>query len=289
MSVFKKATKFQSFLKMGLIGPAGAGKTYTALTVGKTLVENTGKRIAVIDTEHGSSSKYSDIFDFDMVELEDFNPQNYIDVIQAAEKEGFGVLIIDSLSHAWSGKGGALEMVEKAKQRSPSHNSFAAWRDVTPLHNRLIDSIVSARIHIIVTFRSKTEYVIEQDDRGKQQVRKVGLAPVFRDGAEYEFDVVADMDQENTLVVTKSRCPTISNEVIKKPGKELGETLLTWLSGAPKPEVPQDYSETLDTDKPCPKCDGPMEIVQGIFKGKPFKGERCTSKGCGFKRQLELS
>ena len=129
--VFKKATKEQAKLRMGIIGPAGSGKTYTALLTARNLVPD-GK-IAVLDTERGSASKYADIFEFDVCELESFHPENYIKTIQAAEEAGYDVLIIDSLSHAWTGKDGALELVDKAAARERG-NSFAAWRHVTPLH-----------------------------------------------------------------------------------------------------------------------------------------------------------
>ena len=113
-------------------------------------------------------------------------------------------------------------------------NSFAAWKQVTPIHNALIDKIISAPLHILVSMRAKTEWILDRDDRtGKTVPRKVGLAPVMRDGIEYEFDVCGDMDQENTLVITKSRCPKLSGGVFPKPGKELAEVLKEWLGGAP--------------------------------------------------------
>src|SRR5690606_34635021 len=109
MSGFKKATKSQAKLRMAITGPSGSGKTYTALSVGTPL-----GRIAVIDTERGSASKYADLFDFDVLELTEYNPRNYIEAIRAACAGGYDVLIIDSLSHAWSGQGGVLELVDRA-------------------------------------------------------------------------------------------------------------------------------------------------------------------------------
>lgn len=233
---FRKATKEQLKLRMALIGPAGSGKTYSALNIAQHL----GKRIAVIDTEHGSASKYAGLFAFDVVELDSFHPQNYIAGIQAAEQAGYDVLIIDSLSHAWMGKDGALELVDRAAKRSPSGNSFAAWRDVTPLHNQLIEAMLACQLHLIVTMRSKMEYVQDKDEKGRTQIRKVGLQPVQRDGLEYEFDVVADMDTSNTLIVGKTRCPNVAEAVVPKPGKEIADTLLAWLTdGAPPAELPK--------------------------------------------------
>lgn len=242
---FTKATKTQSRLRLALVGPSGSGKTYTALTIAQHL----GKRVAVIDTERGSASKYADIFTFDVLNLDTFSPLTYVDAIKAAEAAGYDVLVIDSLSHAWMGKEGALEQVDNAAKRSSSHNSYTAWRDVTPMHNALIDAMLQSRCHIIGTMRSKTEYVIEEDERGKKVPRKVGMAPVQRDGLEYEFDVVGDMDLENNFLVSKTRCPALTGKVIKKPGKPLADTLAAWLSDGAKPQEPE-----LRVDIPAPEA-----------------------------------
>ena len=235
---FVKATKQQARLRLALIGPAGSGKTYTALNIAQHL----GAKVALVDTERGSASKYADLFSFDVMELESFHPQRYIDAVHKAEQAGYDVLIIDSLSHAWAGKDGALELVDKAAKRTQG-NSFAAWREVTPIHNALVDTMIASRLHLIVTMRSKTEWVVERDERtGKTQPRKVGLAPVQRDGLEYEFDVVADMDIENNLIVSKTRCPALAGAVVAKPGKALAETLRAWLTSgasAAEPATPE--------------------------------------------------
>ena len=266
---FRKATKEQLKLRMALIGPAGSGKTYSALNIAQHL----GKRIAVIDTEHGSASKYAGLFAFDVVELDSFHPQNYIAGIRAAEQARYDVLIIDSLSHAWMGKDGALELVDRAAKRSPSGNSFAAWRDVTPLHNQLIEAMLACQLHLIVTMRSKMEYVQDKDEKGRTQIRKVGLQPVQRDGLEYEFDVVADMDTSNTLIVGKTRCPSVAEAVVPKPGREIADTLLAWLTdGAPPAELPkaptpQPTAQTAPTAQPAPQSSGnPGDVVVGFGK-----------------------
>lgn len=225
--MFKRATKSQIKLRLALIGISGGGKTYSALSIASHL----GRSIALIDTEHGSASKYADIFQFDTCELSSFHPQNYIDAINAAGGN-YDVLIVDSLSHAWIGKDGALEQVDRIARRSPSSNTFAAWRDVTPLHNQLIEAMLLCRSHLIVTMRSKTEYIMEEyEDKGRRKTRpaKVGLAPIQRDGLEYEFDVVGDMDKDNNLIISKSRCPALFGKVINKPGKDLAHTLRAWM------------------------------------------------------------
>lgn len=238
--MFEKATRKRSRLRLAICGSAGSGKTYTALTIAKEL----GPRVAVLDTERGSASKYADRFSFDVVELSNYDPRRYVEVIEAAAAGGYDVLIIDSLTHAWSGKGGALELKDKAAERSKSRNSFAAWREVTPIHNELVDAILGSDVHIIATMRSKTEYVLEDNGRGGKVPRKIGMAPVQRDGMEYEFDLVADMDQAHTMVVTKSRIPEVADAVIKEPGAKFAKVLAKWvgIGEEPPPAKPKEIT-----------------------------------------------
>lgn len=231
--MFKKATKQAARLRLALLGPSGSGKTYTSLLLAGRIAEVRGGRVALLDTEHGSASKYADIFDFDTAELEgDYHPDNYVRAIQAAQAAGYAVIIIDSLTHAWSGPGGVLDLVEQIGKRQKGGNRFAAWADVTPIHNRLIEAILAANIDIIATMRSKTEYIQTNDDRGKTRIEKVGMAPIQRDGVEYEFDVVGDMTIANDLIISKSRCPDLAGKVIVKPGADVADVLLAWLGGA---------------------------------------------------------
>ncbi len=241
--MFHKAVKHEAKLRLAIAGPSGSGKTYTALAVGTAL----GKT-AVVDTEHGSASKYADLFDFDVVNFDaPFHPDRFVESIEAAAAAGYEVLVIDSLSHAWNGAGGLLEIVDQIAKRMKTSNSFAAWKDATPIQNRLIDGIVSAPIHIISTMRSKQEYILEQVDRGNGRSvtvpKKVGMAPIQRDSMEYEFDVYLDMDIENNAIVQKTRCPALTGTVIARPGLDLAATLREWLHGeapppAPKPSAP---------------------------------------------------
>lgn len=220
---------------MALIGPSGSGKTYTALKLATALVPQ--GRIAVLDTEHGSASKYAGLFQFDVVELDDFAPENYIAVILAAQRAAYDALVIDSLSHEWVGKGGALELVDRIAAKFKG-NSFAAWGEVTPRHNALVEAILASNLHVITTMRAKMEYVIETRD-GKAMPRKVGMAPVQRDGIEYEHDVIGEMDSENTLVITKTRCPVLTGTVWTKPGDDLAVILRDWLSDGTPPSAEQ--------------------------------------------------
>lgn len=237
--MFKKAQKSQSKARIAIIGPSGSGKTYTALTIASAL----GKRIAVIDTENGSASKYADIFDFDTANLTSYHPDNYIRMIREAESEGYDVLIIDSLSHAWSGPEGVLELVDKAAVKYKD-NRFSAWRDASPVHNRLVHTIVTANMHIIATLRSKTEWLVSTDERGRMIPQKVGLAPVQREGIEYEFDIVMEMDIDHNLRVIKTRCMALDNYVVNKPDRSLGLIIKNWLDeGLPPDQVPATPQE----------------------------------------------
>ncbi len=235
---FQKAVKHESKLRLAIAGPSGSGKTYTALAVGSQLVP--GGRIALIDTEHGSASKYADLFAFDVLELHaPFHPDRFVEAIKDAGKAGYDVLIIDSLTHAWNGEGGLLDVVEEIARRMKTTNTFAAWKDATPIQNRMIEAIVGAPLHVIGTMRSKQEYVLETVDKGGRTItvpRKVGMAPEQRNNMEYEFDVYLDMDIENNGIVQKTRCPALTGRVLPKPGADLAGVLREWLSGEPAPD-----------------------------------------------------
>lgn len=231
---FKKATKKKMHGRLAICGPTGAGKTYTMLRVGAGMLPE-GGTMAVIDSERRSASKYADKFDFDVFELESHDPRAYVKAIKAAGEAGYPVLGIDSLSHAWMGNGGALEQVDKIAKRMQSHNTFAAWRDVTPMHNELVDAILNYPGHVIVTMRSKMEYVIEKEGGTKTNVRKVGMAPQQREGIEYEFDVVVEMNLDNSMMVTKTRCSAFKELIINEPGEEFGKKFLDWLNAGKDP------------------------------------------------------
>lgn len=227
---FTAASRQQSRLRMTIDGPAGSGKTFTALRFAHALAA--GGAIAYIDTEHGSASKYAGEapdgipWAFDVVELTTFSPETYTEAIEAAGRAKYPVLIVDSLSHAWEGKGGALEIKDRV-----GGNSFTAWRQVTPMHNRLIDAMLQSPCHIITTMRSRMEYIQDVDDKGKVLgVRKVGMAPIQRPGLEYEFDVVCDIDWAHILFVSKSRCAALQDAKREKPGPEFMAPLIEWLS-----------------------------------------------------------
>lgn len=238
--MFQKAVKHAAKLRLAITGPSGAGKTYTALAIATAMSD----KVAVVDTEHGSASKYADLFGFDVVNFDPpFHPDRFCKAIEEAASAGYGVVILDSLTHAWTGTGGLLEEVDKIAARSNSKNSFMAWKEGTPIYNRMVETIVQSKIHVIATMRSKTEYAMEVNERGKQTPVKKGMAAIQRDGFEYEFDVVLDMNIENAAIVSKSRCPQLSGEVIAKPGANVAKVLVSWLDGAPMPETKEQNKQ----------------------------------------------
>ena len=229
--MFKKATKEQSKLRMAISGPAGSGKTYSALSIAKHL----GQRIALVDTEVGSASKYSDAFDFDVVEYsKPYHPNRLVEAIASAETSGYDVLIIDSLTHFWNEPGGFLDLVEdetkKMRAKGGQANNFVAWKSVDPIYRRLIGAILQSKMHVICTMRAKTEYENTKDANGKSQIRKIGLEPVFRKEAAYEFDIEGLINDEHILVIGKTRCAALDGKVFEKPGKDFGEIVNQWLS-----------------------------------------------------------
>ncbi|HEY9410659.1 MAG TPA: ATP-binding protein [Jiangellaceae bacterium] len=224
MSSFAPATRQSTKARIALAGPSGSGKTWTALTLAHAL----GNRIAVIDTERGSASKYAGVngWQFDVVAPGAFSPQSLTGLLAEAGQEGYDVLVLDSWSHYWMGVEGMLEQADK---RATNSNNFSGWKAVRPDERRMIDALISYPGHIIATLRVKTEYVIEENERGKKVPRKVGLKPEQREGVEYEFDLLGDMDHENTLTVSKSRIPALTRAVIKEPDAELGKAIRLWL------------------------------------------------------------
>ena len=238
-AIFKKATKEGARLRMAVSGPSGSGKTYTALAVGTHLAG----RVALVDTEHGSASKYADLFDFDTVSMgAPYHPDRFCKIIEAAADEGYDVLIIDSLSHAWKGTGGLLQIVDKIGARQRGGGNFSAWKDATPIQERLVETMLSTDLHLIVTLRAKQEYAMEKDDKGKTTVRKLGMAPIQRDGVEYEFDLFCSMDMDHRLIVDKTRFPELTDAVMEKPGKDLADVLAAHLTSGKTPPVPEDTS-----------------------------------------------
>lgn len=222
-SKFKKAEKKKSKLRLGITGPSGSGKTYSALRLASGL----SQKIAVIDTEKGSASLYADKFNFDVLELAPpYSPERYIAAMNDAVKEGYELIIMDSISHAWAGEGGLLNKKEQLDARGG--NSFSNWAKMTPIQEKFVSSLINCPAHLILTMRSKQEYILSENEKGKQAPKKVGLAPIQREGFEYELTTVFDVGMAHTCETSKDRTGLFTDKLFQIT-EETGLILKEWL------------------------------------------------------------
>lgn len=229
---FEKAMRKKARLRLALTGPSGSGKTYSALLVAKGI----GGRIAVIDTEKGSASLYSDVAEFDVLELDPpFTPERFIEAINAAEQAGYDSLIIDSITHEWGGVGGCLELVDTIAKTKYRGNSWSAWSEINPRHRAFLDAILRSSMHIIATMRSKTE-TAQVEENGRKKVAKLGMKSEQRDGVEYEFTTVLDIGHEtHHAIASKDRTKLFSNSDPVVLSEQTGKQLLNWLESGADP------------------------------------------------------
>ena len=194
----KKAQKEQVKLKIALAGPSGSGKTWSALELAKGLG---AKKILVLDTENGSAALYSDRTEFDTIQLPPpYKTEFYIEAIGEAIKGGYDVIILDSISHAWSGEGGLLQQKE-AIDATGKGSSYTNWATITKKHEAFIAKILHSDIDIIATMRSKTAIVLDEKNRPK----KVGMEAIQRDGVDFEFTIYFEINANHTCFWSKNR------------------------------------------------------------------------------------
>lgn len=229
---FEKAMRKKAKLRLALTGPSGSGKTYSALLVAKGI----GGKIAVIDTEKGSASLYSDVAEFDVLELDPpFSPERFIEAITAAEQAGYETLILDSITHEWSGVGGCLELVDTIAKTKFRGNTWSAWSEINPRHRLFLDAILRSPMHIIATMRSKTE-TAQVEENGRKKVAKLGMKSEQRDGVEYEFTTVLDIGHEtHHAIASKDRTKLFSNADPVVLSEQTGKQLLHWLESGANP------------------------------------------------------
>lgn len=219
----QQAKRSQVKLRLGLSGPSGYGKTYSALLLAYGITEN-WQKIAVIDTENNSASLYSHLGDFNVLNLEaPYSPDRYIEAIRTCEKAEMEVVIVDSISHEWSGKGGCLEMHEKLGGR------FQDWAKVTPQHNAFIDALLQSKAHIITSTRRKVDYSLDRDMSGKTKVMKLGTKEITREGFEYELTVNFELINDNHLVnASKDRTGLFMDKPEFVINQATGKKLKNW-------------------------------------------------------------
>lgn len=248
MSSFKKASKKKQKLRLAIFGASGSGKTKSALRIAKGIADKLNKRIAVIDSEYESASLYADEFDFDTVSLENDKSINaYTRYLkEVSNDDEYGVVVIDSMSHAWKE---LLEEIEKLAKAKYNGNTFRAWGEGTPKQQELIHAILSNKCHVIATMRSKTEWVMETASNGKPKPTRVGLTPEQGKGIEYEFTMLMEITPEHYANVIKDRSGKFQDKMFEKPSEEFGAELLGWLQEGYDPE--KIRQEAFNTVKAC--------------------------------------
>lgn len=304
----KKALRKRAKLKIGMAAPSGGGKTLGALLIAYGIVkgENPGikdadawDKIAIIDSENGSGELYAGrdvsgvtIGQYGCITLTPpFTADTYIQAIHLCEEAGMEVCIIDSTSQLWAGQGGMLEKQGNIAKRTG--NSYTAWRDVTPELNRFVDTMLQTDMHIIATMRSKTEYVQEKDSNGRTTVRKVGLAPVQRDGMEYEFTMFFDIDAEHQAFASKDRTGIVDGQYFTIT-PELGKKMAKWLDGGVESSVKEVVLKKSEPEIPKETVDDVISKISTEFKNKMSSGidkEKLYSvveADCGTKNFMQI-
>lgn len=221
----EKAQRHQVKLRIGLSGPSGYGKSYSALLLAYGITDNWNK-IAVIDTENNSASLYSHLGAYNVLSLhEPYTPERYIEAIRTCEDNHIEVIIIDSITHEWSGKGGCLQLHEQLGGR------FQDWAKVTPRHQAFLDAILTSKCHVITTTRRKVDYSLDSTQNGRTKVVKHGTKEITREGFEYELTVNFEMLNDHHMVkASKDRTGLFMNKPEFVINSATGKRLMQWSS-----------------------------------------------------------
>lgn len=230
----RKATRQKAKVRIGLSGPSGSGKTYSALLIAAGMAPM--DKVAVIDTENGSADLYSHLGDYSVITLQaPYAPERYVQAIEECQAAGMEVIIIDSVSHEWDGKGGCLESNDLLGQTRFKGNNWAAWSVTTPRHQKFIEAITSSPCHIITTARSKTDTIQTED----KKVKKIGLKEIQREGFEFELTVNFTLDREgHYAMASKDRTAMFSELDPFKITKETGKMIMDWANSGVEPLPP---------------------------------------------------
>ena len=219
----KKASKQEAKLRIGLSGASGFGKTYSALLLAYGMTGDWSK-ICVIDTENNSASLYSNLGNYNVIDLKaPYNPEKFIDALKLAENSGMTTLVLDSITSEWQGSGGCLEIHEQLGGR------WQDWAKVTPRHQAFIDAILQSKCHVITCVRRKIEYSLDTDSNGKMKVTKLGTKEQTREGFEYELTVNFEIINENHLSkASKDRTGLFMNKPEFVINSSTGVKLISW-------------------------------------------------------------
>jgi hypothetical protein len=255
----RKATRKKAKIRLGLSAVSGGGKTYSAILVAKGLVGDLSK-VAIIDTENGSADLYAHLGDFNVLPLTaPFTPERYIEAIKSCEKAGMEVIIVDSISHEWDGKGGCLEIVESLGGK------YQDWAKVTPRHQAFIDAIIHSPSHVITTVRRKQDYEMIKDGN-KVRVEKGGLREITREGFEYELTINLEMDTKHNATASKDRTQLFMNKPAFVPSEQTGEMIAAWCEQGEESfniKPGSDWYNRVDN------CTTQKELVELYQKNKP--------------------
>jgi|SRR6478672_2325539 len=238
----RKATRQKAKIRLGLSAVSGGGKTYSSLLIAKGLAKGDLTKVALIDTENGSGDLYANLGDYNVLTLEaPFTPERYIDAIHQCEAAGMEVIIIDSITHEWDGKGGVLEI-----SNSMTGNSYTNWAKITPRHNAFIAAILQSNCHMITTVRRKQDYEMTTNSQGKLVPQKIGLKEVTRDGFEYELTVNLELDTRHNATSSKDRTGLFIDKPEFVPSEETGKMLLEWCELGIDPAEPLVQAKTVE-------------------------------------------
>lgn len=274
MMQLRKATRQQVKLRLNISAPSGAGKTYSALRMAKGLCGN-WEKVAVIDTENGSASLYSDLGDFNVIDLQPpYTPEKYTQALQTCVEAGMEVVIIDSTTHEWACLIEENELLAQSKYRG---NTWSAWSQTTPRHDRFIASILHSTVHVITCTRSKMETVMGDD----KKVKKVGMKDVQREGWEYELTISLNIDRDTHLAIpSKDRTNLFEGKNPFLITEETGELIANWCnSGESQLKVAIDEMNLVATIDE-------LKVIWSKYKNLQVNKEFIESKD---KRKSELN
>lgn len=255
----RQSERKRAKIKMALQGSAGSGKTYSSLLLAQGLTNGNLSKVAIIDTENGSADLYAHLGNYNVLSMiPPFTPEKYIEAIDVCEKAGMEVIIIDSISQAWD------ELLDFHSKLAG--NSFTNWGKVTPRQKAFTDKILQCNAHVIATMRTKQDYVLNQKD-GKYIPEKVGLKAVQRDGLDYEFTLVFDIDIKHFVVASKDRTGLFMGKPEFIINQGTGKQILEWCNSGTVQES-NEYLKKEEVFTKIQECNSVSELLK-LYSDNP--------------------